>query len=979
MTAAGKIDDFQRAMAMAAAGDHAGAAELFGAVLERNPSADAACNLAYCLRRVDRSDAALVALRRALELRPDHAGALLNLGSLLIDRDELAESEATMRRAAAAHPGDAAIRVNLASALFHQGRYAEAATAAEDALVLQPGQPHAHHTLANILLAQGRLKEGFERYQWRLQCGQAALALDGDAMGFALWQGQDLSGKTLLAVTEQGIGDTLHFVRYGALVRERGGRMIVTCQPALDRLLAAAPCLDGLLRQGDPRPAVDYHVPLLSLPYRFGTVPETIPAAIPYLAVRPDWVAAWAPRLGERRRMRVALVWAGSPGHKNDRNRSLAAAMLAPLLDGGGWDCFTVQVAMRDADRAFLAGRDGVTVLGDAIKDFADTAAILSQMDLLITVDTSVAHLAGALGIPAWVLLPSIPDWRWLLEGDESAWYPSLRLFRQSRAGDWQAVIDAVCAALPEFAQSAGRVAPLFERAVASHNGGGSDAARRDYRRIVAVSPLHPETLHNLATLDQQQGNLAGAERWLRRALAAHPRYSPAHRTLAAVLGARGRFAEALPLWRSAAELRPGDPVVQDGLGRSLAELGRFDEAVAVYRRAQAQFPDERHFIAAEGAVLASIPRWDEAASVLRRAVSLSPDRADVWSNLGTSLKNTEDFAGAVAAFRRACDLDPTLANAQWNLSLLLLLLGRFEEGWDRYEWRWRVNGFPSPRRSFPVPAWQGEPLDGKRILVHWEQGFGDTIQFVRLLPLLKELGAEVVFECQPQLFDLFTALPAVDQLVRAGEPVPMVDLHIPLLGIPRIVGLDLNRPERAGLPPGPFLRARPERVAEWAPRLAGAKGLKVGLVWAGSPTLAGDCLRSPGLAALAPLFDVPDVTFFTLQMGPGRQDLAGFDAPANFVDIAAGIRNFDDTAAIMAGLDLVISSCTAPVHLAAALGVPTWVLLSVVPDWRWQLGRPDAAWYPSARLFRQTRPGDWPSVVEAVRQALTSSIGGAG
>jgi Flp pilus assembly protein TadD len=975
MAAGGPSEDFRRAIGLAGSGDHAGAAELFAAELKRHPSADAACNLAYCLRRLDRHDEARDALRRALEIDATHAGAMLNLGSLLIDRDDLAGAEAVMRKAAAAHPGDAAIRVNLASALFHQGRYDEAAAAAEAALAIQSDQPHAHHTLANIFLGQGRLKEGFEQYQWRIQCGTAALALDGDALGIPLWQGEDLTGKTLLAITEQGLGDTLHFVRYGALVRGRGGRMIVTCQPPLERLLAAAPCVDGLVRRGDPRPAADFHLPLLSLPYRFGTVAETIPDAIPYLTARPEWVAEWAGRLGERRRPRIALVWAGSPGHKNDRNRSLAASMLAPLVDGD-WDCVTVQVGMRDSDRAWFAGRPEVRVLGDAIRDFADTAAILSQVDLLITVDTSVAHLAGALGVPCWVMLPWIPDWRWLIDGEDSAWYPSLRLFRQKTPGDWPAVIAALRAALPEFMDSLGRVVPLFQAAAAVHAQGDVAAARRDYHRILAVAPLHPETLHNLAMVDQQAGDLAAAERRLRRALAARPRYAAAHRSLAAVLAARGRHAEALPLWESALELRPGDAVVHDGLGRCLIELDLAERAVAVYREARRLFPDDPGLIAAEGAALASVPDWEAAAPVLTRAAALFPGRADVWSNLGTALKNTEDFEGAVNAFRRACEADPNLANAQWNLSLLLLLLGQCEEGWERYEWRWKVRGFPSPARQFPVPLWQGEALAGKRICVTWEQGFGDTIQFVRLLALLKARGAQLVFECQGPLYELFLGVPWVDLLVRAGDPLPMVDCHIPLLGIARVVGLDLNRPEASGLAPGPFLAADPAAVARWAERLGERRRLRVALAWAGSSGHRNDHNRSLPLPLLAPLLD-GDWDCVAVQVELREADRAFLAGRPEVRVVGDGIRDFADTAAILAQVDVLIAVDTAVAHLGAALGVPTWVLMPAVPDWRWQLGRTDSAWYPSLRLFRQTRRGDWTDVVGSLRLALQSLTGG--
>jgi Tetratricopeptide repeat len=484
-------------MAAAQAGDWAGAVRLF-AKLQRGkkPDADSICNMAYCLRRLERNDEAEAALRRALKLQPDHAAALLNLASLLIGRDDLVEAEEVMRRGVALYPNDVGMKVNLASAVFHQARYDDAAVVAEAALVLQPDNPHAHHTLANILLVKGDYAEGFRHYQWRLQCGEAALALDGDAMGIPLWQGESLDGKTLLVVTEQGLGDTLHFIRYGALVRAGGGRMLLTCPAAMRRLFSAAPCIDAMLHDGDPRPVADYHVPLLSLPHRFGTTRATVPAAVPYLRAADEWVAEWAPRLGQRRRPRIGLVWAGSPTHKNDRNRSIPLSLFAPLLDGADWECFALQFGMRDEDRATLDRFPGVGRQGEGIRDFADTAALLSQMDLLITVDTSVAHLAGALGIPVWVMLPSVPDWRWMLDREDSPWYPTLRLFRQPVFGDWASVMDRVLAALRDFValrpqggQPAEWVVPVFNRAVAAQQAGRVDEARDGYRQTPIPRP----------------------------------------------------------------------------------------------------------------------------------------------------------------------------------------------------------------------------------------------------------------------------------------------------------------------------------------------------------------------------------------------------------------------------------------------------------------------------------------------------------
>ncbi|HEY0837851.1 MAG TPA: hypothetical protein VGE72_28300, partial [Azospirillum sp.] len=323
-------------------------------------------------------------------------------------------------------------------------------------------------------------------------------------------------------------------------------------------------------------------------------------------------------------------------------------------------------------------------------------------------------------------------------------------------------------------------------------------------------------------------------------------------------------------------------------------------------------------------------------------------------------------LAEAVAGHGRADRLSGGEPTVRWNYALALLLAGRLQEGFAAHEARWRARGFPTAPRGLPQPLWQGEDIADRTILLHEEQGRGDAIQFARYAPLVAARGARVVLEVGEDLVGLMRTLPGVDTVIARGEDVPPVDVQCPLLSLPHAFGTTL-----ATVPANvPYLAADPARAAGWRRRLAG-DGLKVGLVWAGNPAFAGDRDRSPGLVALLPLLDVPGVRFYGLQLGPGREELADRALPAAFTDLAPHVADFMDTAAIMDNLDLVISSCTSPAHLAGALGRPVWVLLSAVPDWRWLMGRVDSPWYPTARLFRQPRPGDWAAVVAEVRAAL--------
>jgi len=259
-----------------------------------------------------------------------------------------------------------------------------------------------------------------------------------------------------------------------------------------------------------------------------------------------------------------------------------------------------------------------------------------------------------------------------------------------------------------------------------------------------------------------------------------------------------------------------------------------------------------------------------------------------------------------------------------------------------------------------------GEDIAGRTILLYAEQGLGDTLQFVRYAPQVAARGARVLLEVQPPLVSVLSGLQGVERVIARGEPLPDFDVECPLMSLPRAFGTTLGN-----VPTAPYLRPDSQRAAHWRERLRGGEGLKVGLVWAGNPRFPGDRLRSPRLEGLRAVLDVPGVRFFGLQKGPGREDLERVPVPDGFTDLGPEIDDFADTAAIMANLDLVISSCTGPAHLAGALGVPLWVVLPYSPDWRWLTAREDSPWYPTARLFRQSRVGDWADVAERAADAL--------
>ncbi len=318
------------------------------------------------------------------------------------------------------------------------------------------------------------------------------------------------------------------------------------------------------------------------------------------------------------------------------------------------------------------------------------------------------------------------------------------------------------------------------------------------------------------------------------------------------------------------------------------------------------------------------------------------------------------DIRGAIRIYRSLLTQAPNEPRLHVPLGQLLLMSGNLEDGWEECEWR-------EQQRTLPLPRWRGAPLKGARILVHGEQGFGDNFQFVRYASLVAARGGSVVLATLKGLRRLLGTAPDVTEVIEDGEPIPPVACQIPMMSLPYVFATRLDTIPNTV----PYLRADPGLVAAWRDRLAPYPGLRVGLVWSGNLGPVYNSRRSPGLAALRPLLDCPGVTVFALQKGGGRADLQGAALPPSFVDLDAELRTFDDTAAAMTALDLVISPCTSTAHLAGALGRPVWIVLASVADWRWFRGRDDSPWYPTARLFRQDAAGDWSGPVARMRAEL--------
>lgn len=548
-------------------------------------------------------------------------------------------------------------------------------------------------------------------------------------------------------------------------------------------------------------------------------------------------------------------------------------------------------------------------------------------------------------------------------------------------------------------------LAQAYDAAVSHHRQGRLREAEALYEAALRVSPSHFGCLHGLGVVRARQGRLHEAMDLLVRARQQNPRSAEASADLADTLVAMKRYSEALAGYEAALAINPELFHVYNNLGNALQALGRAEDALASYRKAIRLKPDfaeahcnlgnslqalSRHEQAIAsykqaiarkpglatahynlGVGLYALGRLEEAIEAYRSALAVRPDYHEAYNNIGLVLHQLGRIAEAIDSYERAQAIKPDYAEAHFNEALSQLALGNYREGWLDYQWRWLNPSLALRRREFPVPLWLGQgDLAGKTILLHAEQGLGDTIQFARYVPLVAARGARVVLEVPAPLAALLRGLDGVSSVCVRDDPLPPFDTHCPLMSLPFAFETRLdNIPAQV-----PYLRPSPDRLAKW--RLRANGGAAVGIAWTGNPKAPIDLVRSIPLHLLRPILDVPAIRFVALQNELRDGDREALKSMPRVTVLGDRLADFADTAAVVSALDLVITVDTSVAHLAGALGKAVWVLLPFSPDWRWLRDRDDSPWYPTARLFRQPARGDWASVIERVAAGLREFAG---
>ena len=498
-------------------------------------------------------------------------------------------------------------------------------------------------------------------------------------------------------------------------------------------------------------------------------------------------------------------------------------------------------------------------------------------------------------------------------------------------------------------------------------SGGDFKGAAVSFQKAVDLNPELVEAQYNLGNAFYEESRLDQAISCFQETVNLRPDFAEAHNNMGIALYKKGRLSEAIACFQNTLRQNPGFPDSYKNLGDLLEEQNKPDQAIQQYEKAIELRPDYIEAYFNMGNVFHAQGKLDKAARCYQKALQINPEHIDAYANLGKTFKDQGELEKALSCYDKGISLKPEHAELLFDRSTVLLLMGDFYEGWQGYERRFDR---PSWKTTYPhhldIPRWDGSPFIGKTLFIHCEQGFGDILQFARYLPMVKARGGKVVFETLKPLMKLFEGFPGVDALVEGlsnGDQAEGCDFYMPLMSLPGLFGTSLKTiPART-----PYIHAELKKIEYWNERFV-KKGLRVGLVWEGKDT---DPNRSCPIERFTALAEVQGVQWFGLQKGKAAAQAEELHRGMRLFNIGEEFDDFSDTAGAIENMDLIISIDTAVAHLTGAMGKPVWVLLKFSPDWRWLMKREDSPWYPTMRLFRQPKSGDWGAVIKRVAEEL--------
>lgn len=957
-------------------------AELRRAVELDPVDAMAHAGLVNVLIRLGRADEAVSAGERAVERRPDDAACWLGLGIALRQHGRAVEAIDACRRALALHPDNAVARHNLAIALADVGDLDPAIDALRRAIGLASDLAEAQFHLALSLLTKGELREGWSKYEWRWR---AKLSEAAPRPFFQpTWSPFAVIPGTLLLWGEQGIGDEILFAGMVEDAAKLAGRVVLECAPRLVPLFARSFAgVEVVARQQPPhartqRADIVQQSPLGSIARWLRPSFTAFPRRKGYLKADAAAISTLRDRyraLGAGRV--VGLSWR-SQRAKMGASKSVALEEWAPILAVEGVTFVDLQYGDTAAERAAIRERHGITVHHDAaidaLQDLDAFAAQVAAMDLVLSVSNTTAHLAGALGVQTWTLVPRGQGhlFCWFDGRDDSPWYPTMRLLRQVTPGDWSPVIERAARDLRDWARQSVSAAPAVAGAML---GKGMGAARSDARPQLESS----RDCYRRGEALREAGRGDEALEAYSRAVALDPELAAGWFELGHLHRHGGRLAEAAEAFETVTRLRPDFVEALSNLSAVFREQGQLDHAQAALRRAVELAPNSAELRYNLGIVLRDLGRVEDAAAAQRQAIALKPDYARAHGALGALLMRTSRHEEAVTALRRAVEIDPDFADAHVNLAMALLERGRLAEGLEEYAWRPAMKQFERRWAKAGLPLWDGARLADGVLLVVAEQGIGDEILYAGLLVDAAARTPRIVFECSSRLVALFArSFPGLE-VVPCIEPrhrrLSASDIRAicPLGHLPSLFRRDFSEFQRRG----GYLVADAARASMLGSRYrALGSGPVIGLSWRSTNPQLGPA-KSLALEAWHRVLAVPGVNFVDLQYGDTAGELAMIGKTMGIAihhdPTIDPLADLDGFAAQVSAMDLVISVSNATLHVAGALGKPAWALMPEGPGlpWYWFRDRDDSPWYPSLRLYRQAAPGAWGPVIEHVAAEL--------
>jgi tetratricopeptide (TPR) repeat protein len=495
------------------------------------------------------------------------------------------------------------------------------------------------------------------------------------------------------------------------------------------------------------------------------------------------------------------------------------------------------------------------------------------------------------------------------------------------------------------------------------------DAAIQYIKKALRFDPNNSYAYYNLGNTYRNKGELDESIRNFQKAIELNPKFIDAYYNLGIALQDNKQINEAIVCYQEALQLNPSLFYVFYNLGNAFKYKGQFDKAIDCYQKVLKLNPS---FIPAYINLTSTFRdngQLDDAVTICQKALVINPSSLETYVNLGTALQDKGQLDEALDCYRKVLNVDSNFAEAHWNMSLVLLTLGNYMEGWKEHEWRWKLKDYI--KCSISKPLWDGYDIQGLTILLYDEQGYGDSIQFIRYVSLVAQRGARIIVSCKKELKTLFQNIEEIDKVIAYGNQLPDFDIYCPLLNLPLVFNTTLeNIPAKT-----PYINVEPELARKWRNKIQlDNSKLKVGLVWA---TGEGELqkIKSFPLIIFSKFAKLSDVTFYSLQKGVAAEQAKNPPKGMKLFDYMGEVNDFADTAAIIESLDLVISADTAVAHLAGALGKPTWIMIPIVPIWQWMLHREDSPWYPTVKLFRQPSSGNWESVIANVQNNLLNLL----